>query len=107
MTNQQIVLLHNHFDSAHLAAVIGEMKKMGPPTVRAYDLGFGGLIQAVEGCHRLRACEDLGIAPVIEIVQPEETVGDLELDADVHPDTSVQELGDWENYAIDLSDIDE
>ena len=101
----KIVLLHNHFDPQHLVDVIEEMKEKGPPTIRAYDLGFDDLIQAVEGSHRLRACEHLEIEPDIEWVDPEDTIGDLGLDFDADPDTPVQEIGDWENYSIDLNDI--
>ena len=32
-----VVLLHNHFDSKHLAEVIEEMKEKGPPTIRVID----------------------------------------------------------------------
>ena len=102
-----VVLLHNHFDPKHLNEVIEEMKIKGPPTIRVYDLGFDDLYQAIEGSHRLRACEYLGVVPNIIIIDGESAVYDLgDLDADVNEDTLVNELGDWENYQIDLDDID-
>lgn len=101
-----IVLLHNYFSPKALIEVMEEMKIKGPPTIRAYDLGFDDLYQAVEGSHRLRACEHLRVIPEIELVDPSDTVGDLGLDYDADPDTEVKELGDWENYSIDLDDID-
>ncbi len=67
--SRDIVLLHKHFDAAHLETVKAEMSKLGAPTIRAiWDEGYGVLL-AVEGCHRLRACVELGIEPVIEEIE--------------------------------------
>ena len=94
----KIVLLHNHYCETKLAGVIEEMKVLGAPTIRCYDLGFDNLTQAIEGCHRLRACEALDIEPVLEYVDPETALEDLEgLDFDGFYAEQVNELGDWEN----------
>ena len=98
----RIILLHNHYDEAHLQDVVEQMETLGAPTIRVYNLGFDNLYQAVEGCHRLRACEALEIEPIIEIVAQTETVGSLGLDFDADPDTAIAEIGDWENYSIDI-----
>lgn len=95
----RIVLAHNHFDQAHLDAVVGQMRSMGAPTIRVYDLEFDGLVQAIEGCHRLRACEILEIDPVIEFIDKDQLVADvggLDFDGAQY----VYEIGDWENYSI-------
>ena len=79
----KIVLIHNHYDAVHLDQVKAEMKKLGAPVIRVYDLGFDDLYQAIEGCHRLRACEALGIAPKIDVIDRETEINDLEnLDVD-------------------------
>lgn len=105
---QTIVLLHNHFDAAHLEAVKAEMLTKGAPTIRVYDLGFDNLCQAIEGCHRLRACEALGITPNLEYVDADADLDSLDgLDVDAGTVEKVCELGDWENYAISEDDIEE
>ena len=100
----KIVLLHNHYDEKHLIKVIAEMKTLGAPTIKAYDLGFDDLVQAIEGCHRLRACETLGIEPVIEWIDDTTLIGDVDIDTDADPEESVAILGDWVNYAITIED---
>jgi len=104
--SMKIVLLHNHFDEDYLEEIIEEMKIIGPPIIRAYDLEFEDFYQAVEGCHRLRVCEKIGVTPVIELVNPTETIKSLDLDVDDHgfPDTRICELGDWENYHVLIVD---
>lgn len=97
-----IVLLHNHFDQAKLDAVVEEMKVLGAPTIRCYDLGFDGLTQAIEGCHRLRACAILDIEPELVYLDPEtrlEEVDGLDFDGDCSLQT-IGELGDWENHRV-------
>lgn len=97
-----VYLLHNHFDQDHLNAVVAEMKVMGAPTIRAYDLGFDNLIQAIEGCHRLRACEVLGITPNIELVDSGVLISDLDdLDCDWNDD-SIESLGGLDNININF-----
>lgn len=101
-TMTTVTLLHNHFEQAHLNAVVEEMKIMGSPTIRCYDLGFDDLVQAIEGCHRLRACEVLGITPDIEIVDADTLISDLEgLDVDWSEDT-IESLGDLDNDNINF-----
>lgn len=95
-----IVLLHNHFDQNKLDSVIEEMKVLGAPTIRCYDLGFDNLIQAVEGCHRLRAAEELEIEPIIEMIDSDTKIEGLGLDCGDNMATTVAELGDWENEQV-------
>ena len=67
-----IVLLHSEYDKAHLAQVTAQMRELGPPTIKAfYDHGNGIWI-ALEGCHRLRAAESLGLMPEIEEIEVED-----------------------------------
>lgn len=98
-----IVLLHNYYDQKHLDDVVEQMRHKGAPTIRAYDLGFDDLVQAIDGCHRLRACEILHITPIIEYLDPDTQMSDIDTDEyDLLDDVKVGELGDWENHSIDL-----
>lgn len=97
-----IALLHNHYDEDHLQEVIDEMEKLGPPTIKVLDLGFDNMYQAIEGSHRLRAAEILGITPNFEFVDPNDTVGDLGLYDFDDPDLHADEVGDYENYQIQI-----
>jgi len=63
----RIKLFHNHYDKEHLQEVIEEMKIMGTPTIKVYHEEFDCYI-AIEGCHRLRACKELGITPNIKVL---------------------------------------
>ena len=64
----QIRLVHAHYSAAHLDAVAAQMRQLGPPTIRAVDLGEGQYA-ALEGCHRLRAALELGLTPILELVE--------------------------------------
>ena len=56
----------NEIEQEHLNEVISEMKIMGEPTTRAYYTGEQYI--AIEGSHRLAACNLLGMTPnIIEI----------------------------------------
>ena len=108
METGKVALLHNYFDAASLADIVSEMMILGAPTIRVLDLGFDDIYQAVEGCHRLRACEILGITPHFEYVDPTDTVESLGLDYNDGGDpgdTTVDTLGDWENYQIVIEDF--
>ena len=102
ITDGTISLLHNYYNEEHLLNVIEDVKRLGPPTIRVFDCWFDGIYQALEGCPRLRACEKLGVTPIIIIVDGNETVMSLDLDYDDGQDgeTKVCEIGDWENYSI-------
>lgn len=64
----QIQLVHDHFDTEHLSAVMSEMRVMGAPTIKAVDIGEN-VYAALEGCHRIRAAIELGLQPIIEEVE--------------------------------------
>lgn len=53
--------LHWYFSPNHLAHVIEQMRRLGPPVIRAYF--DGQMWHAREGTHRLRACLVLGCEP--------------------------------------------
>ena len=89
-----IQLLHNHYDEDKLQYVIKEMKTLGQPTIKVVWDDMNGQWQALEGCHRLRACELLEIEPILEDVSDEE-VAIIELDGEdteVNPTELMLEL---------------
>lgn len=68
--------LHWYFRPAHLERVIGEMRRLGPPRLKAY---FDGEVwHCREGTHRLRAAKALGLAPVMVPVPWRRTRASLE-----------------------------
>ena len=71
--NLLVAFLHDHYDADHLSEVVEEMKTLGAPTIRA-AWNPSGCWAALEGCHRLRAAEILGLVPtIIPIDYDEET----------------------------------
>ena len=55
--------LHWYHREDHLRHVVAEMRRRGPPRIRAY---FDGEVwHAREGTHRLRAAKILGVVPVM------------------------------------------
>jgi len=94
----QIALYHNHYDKKHLAQVTDDMKRLGTPTIRAIWSECYGMWLAVEGCHRLRAAQVLGLVPTIS-----------EINIDDEPTIILQNDGDDEetntlDLAIGLTD---
>ena len=69
------IILVNDIDTNKLEAVKVEMEKLGAPTIRAIDAGDH--LIAVEGSHRLRAAEELGIAVHIQVIDED---GEVNLD---------------------------
>lgn len=98
----KVALMHDHYNADHLEQVKQEMLVLGPPEIKVLDLGFDDLYQAVEGCHRLRAAEELGITPTWIFVNADDNAHDLGLDVDDAQEKLACELGDWENYKIEF-----
>ncbi|MBY6242855.1 hypothetical protein [Methylosinus sp. Sm6] len=69
------IILVNDIDTVHLAEVKAEMANLGSPKIRAID--GGDCLIAIEGSHRLRAAEELGLSVEIEIVDED---GEIDLD---------------------------
>lgn len=70
----QIALFHKHYNETHLEEVKAKMLKLGAPKIRAIWSEAYGVWMAVEGCHRLRAAEALGICPIIIDVSNQKTL---------------------------------
>lgn len=87
-TNKILVaLLHEHFDAAHLDEVKADMITMGAPTIRV-AWSPCGCWAALEGCHRLRAAEALGLTPTIVPIEYDDdtTAEDAGFSDDDFPD---------------------
>lgn len=70
----EIILYHSHYDEKHLVNVKREMVELGRPIIRCIYDETTGCWQAIEGCHRLRAAESLGILPIIHDISEQSTV---------------------------------
>jgi hypothetical protein len=62
----KVALLHRHYNEDHLASVTEQMQTLGAPTIKAVWMETWQMWVAMEGCHRLRAANALGLTPVIE-----------------------------------------
>jgi hypothetical protein len=103
----KVTLLHDTYDSEHLNKVLADMKKLGAPTIRAFAIDENNdWYQAIEGSHRLRACEILGIMPTIEILDEDTPFVNDEnqeiIDWDGPLIKAIGELGDIDNYSIEF-----
>lgn len=56
---------HGHYRPDHLEAVKAEMRRRGPPVLRAAWDAAAGVWHAREGTHRLRAAIALGVTPIL------------------------------------------
>lgn len=65
-------------DAARLAGVVAEMRTLGAPTIRVVDCG--DYYMALEGVHRLAACAQLCIAPILEVLEQDDLVAADSLD---------------------------
>jgi hypothetical protein len=69
-----VILVHSHYDAAHLAAVQAEMLTLGAPAIRGVFFEEGcDVWVALEGCHRLRAAHALGLMPTMIEVEYDDT----------------------------------
>jgi len=96
----EIRLAHNHYDENHLAEVVAEMRIAGTPTIKVTVVD-DDTYQAIEGCHRLRACEILGVVPEIMVIDDSVSIEDAEIDYDGCA-TRVGDIGDPGNYSIEF-----
>jgi hypothetical protein len=62
-----IILPHTEFDADKLEAVKAEMLVLGAPVIKAVNCGEHYV--ALEGSHRIRAAQALGLVPEIEEVE--------------------------------------
>ena len=57
--------LHHYYRPCHLEKVVEDMRRLGPPILRAYFDEVVGAWYAREGTHRLRAAKILGLTPIL------------------------------------------
>ena len=103
----QKIYTPNHPCKKHLADVVDDMKKFGPPSIRCLSLEDGSLL-AIEGSHRLNAAKILDIDPIIVIVDPDEYLTDGGTNGDVplgRADTALLFLEHDDHGEIEFSKI--
>lgn len=66
-----LYLIHE-IDPQKLAAVKAEMLALGAPVIRVVDCGDHYM--AIEGCHRLTAAAELGVAPILTVLGQDDMV---------------------------------
>lgn len=65
-------------DADKLAGIVADMLALGAPTIRVVDCGDHYI--AIEGVHRLAACAQLGIAPILNVLEQDDLVDADSLD---------------------------
>lgn len=90
----QITLMHDHYDAAHLDAVIDEMRDLGAPTIKAIWVEAHGAWMALEGCHRIRAAKALGLEPVIDEIECDIDAKLSDYGVDAQDDATIEALLD-------------
>ena len=91
----RIILLHKHFDPDHLDAVTATMRHLGAPTIEAVWLPAFDAWCALEGCHRIRAAQALGLEVEIDEVEYSDlSIESLGVDMDHSEDVTVAEVCD-------------
>lgn len=95
----RIALIHNHFDQEHLNKVAEEMQTLGAPEIHAVWHPLYEHWVALEGCHRIRAAEKLGLTPeIIEVEYSDEMLSSIiEPDQD---DYQISEICDDSHNAV-------
>ena len=69
----RIILVHAHYNEAHLQDVIESMRTLKAPRIRAVWSDVYNAWCALEGCHRIRAARMLGLTPEINAVEYSDT----------------------------------
>lgn len=66
MRTMKIILLNKTTDS-RLAEVRAEMQTLGAPVIQCFELEDGKYL-ATEGSHRLTAAKELGLTPILDVI---------------------------------------
>jgi hypothetical protein len=94
----KIALPHEHYSESHLERIKEEMRKLGPPDIKAVWFAEHGIWAALEGCHRIRAAKALGLTPrMVEIPYSTSVTTD---------DIDVEFKGCWPiSYIVDCAEL--
>ena len=93
----KIALVHAHYDQPHLDDVRREMALLGAPTIKAVWMECYDCYAALEGCHRIRAAKELGLVPVLDVVEYSDKKISEIFGADFENDYMVSEICDAAN----------
>lgn len=99
-----VALTHKHYTEEHLQEVIEEMKVLGTPKIHAVWMEVYNHWVALEGCHRLRAAEILGLTPEIIEVEYSDELMMSDVIEDVYEDYPISYVCDssWKTHVIDF-----
>lgn len=61
------IILLNKVTESRLVQVISEMKTLGAPVIQCFEMDDGTYL-ALEGSHRLTAAKELGLIPILDVV---------------------------------------
>lgn len=67
MKRKMKIILLNKVTESRLVQVISEMKILGAPIIQCFEMDDGTYL-ALEGSHRLTAAKELGLIPILDIV---------------------------------------
>ena len=89
-------------DEDRLRVVGEEMAERGAPTIRVLDCG--DYYRAIEGTHRIVAAAELGLTPIVEVVDPETPMREIAgldegfvSDAQAAGEYNTISISDWVN----------
>ena len=85
----------NEIDDAHLASVIADMRRLGPPRIRA--CWQGDHYCALEGSHRVEAARRLGLPVLIVEMAEDALLCGHDLD-DLDDDCTVADVLEWGSW---------
>ena len=61
------IILPNKITESRLEGVRAEMKTLGAPVIQCFELEEGKYL-ATEGSHRLTAAKELGLTPILDVI---------------------------------------
>jgi len=89
-----IALVHTQYDNKHLDEVKNLMMSLGTPIIHAVWMECYQMYAALDGCHRLRAAQMLGITPIIEEVEYSDDMASTVTGYDGDDDYMISEICD-------------
>jgi hypothetical protein len=91
LATKTLYLVHPIWDEK-VEDVKAKMRILGAPTVRVVDLG--DCYMAIEGCHRLMAAAELGIAPVLIVLTEHDLIEVDTIDTDYFKPGEIKTAGE-------------
>lgn len=71
-------------DAAHLARVMQEMASLGAPRIKVVECGDH--YAALEGSHRLAAAHEMGLTPLLDVLEQDDPIDPADFDWEIDRD---------------------